>query len=365
MELISVPNAKSNACYTSIRMISKLFLQDFRNFSKRSFEFSPNITVIVGTNASGKTNILEAVSLLATGKSFKARVEEEMINYKKELARVQGVLSDGTILEIVLTRGMMRLGSINERIARKRILVNRVGKRLVDFAGRLKTVLFKPSDLDIITASPSHRRNFMDSVLSISNYEYRRCLLAYEKGLRNRNRLLLAIRDRGLSRSNLYFWDKLIIKNGNYVSKSREELIDFFNTFEGIKGHNFKIFYKKSAISEERLLQYKDQELAAGTTLVGPHRDDMLFKFEDVDLSRYGSRGEQRMGILWLKMAEMAYIEKNTKEKPTLLLDDIFSELDHEHRALISGLIKKQQTIITTADEHYVVDIKNPHTIKL
>jgi len=346
-------------------MILKLFLQDFRNFNRRFLEFSPSATVIVGTNASGKTNILEAVNLLATGKSFKARVEEEMINYKKDLARVQGILNDETILEIMLTRGMMKLGSIDKRVARKIILVNKVGKRLTDFVGRLKTVIFKPSDLDIITASPSHRRGFMDSVLSISNYEYRRCLLAYEKGLRRRNRLLLAIRDKGLSRSNLYFWDKLIIKNGNYISKSRNELVDFFNTFEGIKGHNFKIFYKKSAISEERLLQYKDQELAAGTTLVGPHRDDILFKFKDVDLSKYGSRGEQRMGILWLKMAEMAYIEKNTKEKPTLLLDDIFSELDHKHRTLISGLIKNQQTIITTADEHYVIDIKDSYNIKL
>src|SRR3990167_9844795 len=119
----------------------------------------------------------------------------------------------------------------------------------------------------------------------------------------------------------------------------------------------FRLEYDKSAISEGRLEQYAEEEVAAATTLVGPHRDDFVFqirstKSETRNLSTYGSRGEQRMGVLWLKMAELNFIQEKTLERPTLLLDDIFSELDHEHRNVVMDTAKKQQTIITTADEH-------------
>jgi DNA replication and repair protein RecF len=204
----------------------------------------------------------------------------------------------------------------------------------------------------------------MDSVLSQVDREYRRASLSYEKGLRQRNRLLLRIREEGISRSHLYFWDKLLIKNGEYITQKREELADFINEVETLNqtGGEYEISYDKSIISESRLSQYKTEEIAAATTLVGPHRDDMMFKvkgqegerIKERDLARYGSRGEQRMGVLWLKMAELAFIEAETQDKPTLLLDDIFSELDHEHRKVVVGIIKNQQTVITSADPHHL-----------
>lgn len=331
-------------------MLRKIRLQNFRNFDEKLLEFSKGVTVIVGPNASGKTNILEAINLLSTGKSFKARVEEEMINYDEELGRVKAVLSDKANLEVVLTRGVITRGNLSERIARKRLLVNGVGKRLVDFAGLLKIVLFMPKDLDLVTESPSLRRRFLDSVLSQVDREYRRATLSYEKGLRRRNRLLFRIREEGLSRSHLYFWDKLLIKNGEYITQKREEIVDFINMRDG----GYEVEYDKSIISEGRLEQYKNEEITAATTLVGPHRDDLIFYKEKKDLAKYGSRGEQRMGVLWLKTSELAFIEDKTHEKPTLLLDDIFSELDHEHRKLVGEISKNQQTIITTADPHYI-----------
>lgn len=353
--------------------IQKLKLTNFRNFKNQLFEFSEKITVITGPNASGKTNILESLYLLSSGKSFKAKVEEEMINYSKDLGRVKGRIKfDGETkdLEIVLTRGFIDIGkSSPEKIAKKRLLLKNLPKRLIDFAGSFKVTLFGPWDLDLVIASPSLRRKFLDTVLTQTDREYRRAILSYEKGLRQRNKLLIRIREEGLSRSQLLFWDKLLIKNGNYLTSKREEFINFVNETPDLEKQIFSLDYDRSVISEGRLEQYKEEEVMAGTTLVGPHRDDFIFKIkskkEERDLSRFGSRGEQRMGVLWLKLGELNFIEKITQERPTLLLDDIFSELDHEHRKIVMDVAQKQQTIITTADPHYVSDFKKVEKIKL
>lgn len=333
--------------------IAGISVQNFRNFNQETFKFSDGVTVVVGDNASGKTNILEAVNLLSTGKSFRAKVEGEMIGHDAEVARIAGEVNKEK-LEIVLTHGVLKSGSLIEKTAKKRLLINGVGKRLVDFAGILKTVLFRPQDMDLVTESPSIRRKFLDGVLSQVDKEYRRALLSYEKGLTRRNRILLRIREEGISRSNLFFWDKLLIKNGNYITRKRAEFVEFINSTNQLNDSKYEVVYDKSIISEQRLLQYKNAEVGAATTLVGPHRDDILFLKDKRALSSFGSRGEQRIGVLWVKIAELLYIEEISEEKPTLLLDDIFSELDHEHRTLVNKIAQNQQTVITTADPHYV-----------
>lgn len=349
--------------------VRKIQLFDFRNIKKSAFEFSEGVTVIVGPNASGKTNILESLFLLSTGKSFHARIEEEMVNYNAEIGRVTGKVKEMN-LEVILTRGLIDVGNSQpERVPRKKLLVNEVARRLIDFAGNFKVVLFGPWDLDLVTASPSLRRNFLDTVLAQVDREYRRAILSYEKGLRQRNRLLLRIRDEGLSRSQLLFWDKLLIRNGNYISIKRGEFIGFINATGGLNDQEFDLTYDNSAISQGRLEQYINEEIASATTLVGPHRDDFIFNIGEPrksrNLDKFGSRGEQRMAILWLKLAELAFIEAKTGERSTLLLDDIFSELDHEHRKVVVGVLDKQQTIITTADEHFIEDLGKIEKIKL
>jgi len=365
-------------------MLAKIQLSNFRSFKSKILQFSPKTTVIVGPNASGKTNIIEAILLLSTGKSFHARIEEEMVAYDEEIARVKGAIVDkgdgerqGTNLEVVLTRGEITIGKSPEKVekvARKKLLLNGISKRLVDFAGNFKTVLFGPWDMDLVTDAPSIRRRFLDTVLSQVDREYRRASLSYEKGLRQRNKLLWRIREEGLSRNQLLFWDKLLIKNGDYISKKREEFIDFANLSTQLEAANYRLLYDKSYISETRLEQYADEEVAAATTLVGPHRDDFIFEIKsqkskvennERELARYGSRGEQRIGILWLKLAELTYIEQVTKERPTLLLDDIFSELDHEHRNIVFEVAKAQQTIITTAEPHYMEGFEKIEKISL
>jgi DNA replication and repair protein RecF len=378
-------------------MIERLSLDQFRNFKSKKLDFSSLINVIVGPNASGKTNILESLFLLSTGKSFKARLEEEMVNYFSEMARVIGVLrveahdkkplesesssgeSEKTRLEVILTRGELNIeSSFPQKVPRKKLLVNQISRRLIDFAGILKVVLFAPQDLDLVTQSPNLRRRFLDTVLSQVDREYRRSILSYEKGLRQRNRLLWKIREEGLSRSQLLFWDKLLIKNGDYISRAREEFISFVNTIQFEEPlSDFEIEYDKSAISEARLEQYAEEEVMAATTLVGPHRDDFIFKSKSKggrDIALFGSRGEQRMAVLWLKIAEYFFIETKTKDKPVFLLDDIFSELDHKNRLIVFdflkgdnsfSLVKVGQSIITTADEHYLEELEKVEKIRL
>lgn len=334
-------------------MIKEIYLQNFRSYKKQKFEFGSGTVVVVGPNGSGKTNLMEAMYMLATGKSFRAELEEEVIGYGEEVGRVEAEV--GVDLEVVLTRG--EVGGV--KVGRKKFMVNGVPKRMMDFVGVFRAVLFGPWDLDLITDSPGLRRRFLDSVLVQVDREYRRALLSYEKGLRQRNRLLERIREAGIPRSQLIFWDKLLIKNGDYISRKREEILGFLNLYQPLSGSSvtFSSEYLKSAISESRLAQYAKEEVAAGVTLVGPHRDDVEFYFgrgeARRDLSKFGSRGEQRLAVFWLKLGELEYIAQ-MGERPVLLLDDIFSELDHAHRELVVSVVGKQQTFITAADEHLV-----------
>ena len=323
--------------------LSKITLQNFRIYTKTTFNFDNGTTVIVGPNTIGKTNILEAIFLLATGKSFRADKDLEMIKFGSEIGRVGGQ-TDKQKLEIVLT-------------PLKRYLVNGVSKRQMDFVGNLQAVLFEPTDLELVTDSPSLRRKYLDFVLTQVDREYRRALLSYEKGVRQRNRLLERIRDEGLPLGQLHFWNELLIRNGQTLSLKRREFINFINHEPQLFG-NLKIIYDASEISQERLIKYQREEIASAQTLVGPHRDDWsiskLSNDKELDISFFGSRGEQRLAILWLKLAELEFVTEKSEERPLLLLDDIFSELDSEHRNHVLEVIPKQQTIITTTDLDHV-----------
>lgn len=337
-------------------MIKSLTLTNFRNFDKKTIEFGEGVNVINAPNASGKTNILEAIFFLATGKSFKARVESEVIRHGQDIARIKG-----DNLEIVITNGFIDIGKPNlEKVAKKKLLVNGIPKRLIDFAGNIKVTLFAPSDLELVTDSPTIRRKFLDTVLSQADREYRRAIGSYEKGVRQRNKLLWRIREEGLSRSHLLFWNQLLIKNGNYITDKRTELIEYINSKN--KCH---LEYDSSTISEGRLDQYKNEEVASATTLVGPHRDDFIFLQEGRDLASFGSRGQQRMEVLYLKIAEMNFIEEKTNVKPILLLDDIFSELDHSHREIVMQTLNSHQVIITSADPHNLQGLEDKNILNI
>ena len=322
-------------------ILQKITLQNFRSYAKREFDLD-KVTVVVGENGSGKSNLMEAIYLAAVGKSFRADMEYEMIKYQESVASVEGIFIEGENLKIVLTDGSVGT-------TRKRFLVNGVSRRMIDVVGRFRAVLFSPQDLELITGSPSGRRRYLDFVISQANREYRRCLISYEKGLRQRNKLLDMLREGLADRNQLFFWDRLLIKNGNYLTQCRSAYL------ENLGNGKYMATYDSSIISESRLQQYEQEEVAAATTLVGPHRDNFIVNFKSRDVSKFGSRGEQRMAVLWLKQGELKYL--NSDSKPALLLDDIFSELDHRHREEVAKLVEQQvasggQVIMTAADPH-------------
>lgn len=336
-------------------ILTSVNLRNFRSYQKQTFEFSPGITLIIGPNTAGKTNLLESIFMLATGKSFRADQDREVVRWGAELSDVSCQLSakDVIKLEIKVTTGEV----LGQKTPLKKYLVNGIARRSIDFVGNLRAVLFWPEDLELVTDSPSLRRRYLDSVLVQVDREYRRNLLSYERGLRQRNRLLDLINEGRAHRHQLEFWNELLIRSGGYLTDQRMAFIDFVNDSK-LSIHSYQLAYAKSVISESRLEQYKDEELAAKVTLVGPHRDDVIFMLNDKELSKYGSRGEQRLAILWLKLAELIFIETKMGDRPVLLLDDIFSELDTEHRDLVFKLMDKQQTIITSADDEILTLIK-------
>lgn len=338
--------------------LSSLSLQHFRNYAKRHFSFGDGITVISGENARGKTNILEAIMLLSTGESFRARKTEEMVQWGEEVGRVKGVVrnSEGEMdVETVVTTGMVQ----GERVQKRRYLLDGAAKRRKDFAGNLLAVSFRPEDLDLMTDGPSLRRAFLNTVLSQALPEYRVAYESYEKALKRRNALLDMLRDGKTTRAAFAFWDQLLIRHGNTLTDERRKFIEMMNAAQDFP-LQFQVEYDASTISEKRLHQYAIEEVAAGHTLVGPHKDDFAVTLEvsgkgkqTKNIAIYGSRGEQRMAVLWLKIQEMEYILKSRGERPILLLDDILSELDEKHREMVMKLATQQQTILTTAEEGF------------
>ncbi len=381
-------------------MLSRLSLIHFRNHRELLVDFDSKTTVILGQNAAGKTNVLEAIYLLAMGASFRDGKIEEMVNWNAEVGHVSALLrkeilrqsgsshlarsaQDDKIdlkslsslsnkgqeeiqLRVTVTRGMVQ----GKRVSKRRLFVNGVGRSRAKFVGNLICVVFRPEDLRIVEGSPGRRRKFLDEVLSQVDGEYVRCLSAYNRALVRRNKILQMIREGKTQRSALYFWDQTVIKNGEYVQRARREMCQIFNDQSSMINEIFMkdlmIEYDDSVMSEKRLKQYEMQEVAAGHTLVGPHRDDFRIVSGDEetvgregrDLAVYGSRGEQRLGVLWLKLKALDFMERKVGERPMLLLDDIFSELDHEHRELVFGLLGKQQTVVSSADRHYVEGIE-------
>lgn len=335
-------------------ILTSISLQNFRNYHQAEFDFSPLATVIIGNNTAGKSNLLEAIYLLSSGKSFRAEKDMQMISFGSAFARVRGELEeDGKkdILEVIITAP----STIRAHV--KKFLINGVPKRQIDFAGFFPTLLFIPADLNIIISSPSYRRDFLDSVLELVDKQYRQAKILYEKALKRRNALLDLVKETGVRNDQQFvYWDEILITNGDYISKKRWELIDYFNNQQKELIH-FRVKYDHSQISKERLQQYYGAEVAAGVTLVGPHRDDFYVELEEgADVRYFGSRGQQRLVVLQLKLLQLSYIEQSLGKRPLLLLDDIFSELDDEHISLIMEIIDRQQTILTTTHKEFVND---------
>ncbi len=340
--------------------LKQITLQNFRSYTKKTFPFDLHFTVIVGPNASGKTNLVEAISFLSSGKSFRTSKEKQVIGLGKSVTHIGGTVSDeedDEKLEITLALSP-------QDFLQKRYLVNGVSKHRSGFSGRLPTVFFTPLDLIIVSGQPGDKRRFLDEVLEQTDAEYASALQIYGKALRQRNALLEFVQKSGRRDEERFsYWDNLLIANGTIVTQKREAFIAYLNQ-QTKKIFPFMLVYDKSLMSIERLLQYKDAEVGAGMTLVGPQRDDIIIQSwhpvskELEDVRYFCSRGQQRLVTLELKNAQITYLQEQLQVQPLLVLDDIFSELDNEHIELVLNLAHDFQTIITTTHKEFLGTIE-------
>ncbi len=349
--------------------ITGLVLQYIRAHKSFSLLFSQPTTIIVGDNAAGKTTIMEGIYLLASGNSFRAEKIEEMISFDQELGRVAGKMlesgggelettagggddddqdNEETTVEVLLTRGMVQ----GKKAAHRLYTVNGVKRRKVDAVSHLSAVVFRPEDMRLVEGSPARRRAFLDAPLSACFPEYARALKTYEQTLRRRNKLLVQVREGEQQRTTLHYWNMSLASSGAVIQKYRR---DFLQSCSAVPFPvPFSVAYLPSVISIERISEYLSREIAAGHTLIGPHKDDfvveLMMQGEQRNIALFGSRGQQRMAVLWLKFAEFSFLEQTMNKQPVLLLDDILSELDEDMRALALSVVKQCQSIITTTE---------------
>jgi DNA replication and repair protein RecF len=353
-------------------IISRLLLHNFRNYTLADFSFSPGVTFIIGQNTAGKSNILEAINLLTCGKSFRTDKDSQMVKLNNDVARITAEISIDEVSEKSKLEIVLAEPNVTGSIFSKRFLINGLPKRRIDFSETFHALLFEPSDLDIVSGTPSLRREFLDEVLEQTDRDYRQALLSFTKALRQRNALLQRAKETGIRQEKQFdYWDQILIESGSKITSARAQLIEYLNA-EKKELFNFILSYDKSEISVARLNQYKREEAAAGITLVGPHRDDVLINMqrkrdEALSLKYFGSRGQQRLTVLQLKLLQLSYLHQKLEDKPVLLLDDIFSELDEDHIKYILEVVNKQQTIITTTHKEFLDEagIKNPRIIEL
>ncbi|OGY29714.1 MAG: hypothetical protein A3F35_01570 [Candidatus Woykebacteria bacterium RIFCSPHIGHO2_12_FULL_45_10] len=337
-------------------MLEKLELVNFRNLKNNTLTLKSGLNVFYGNNAQGKTNLLEAVYLLSSGKSFRAETDKELISWGHQEAKIAGTAPPLQI-ELEIKEGG------------KKLRVNRQAKRLIELIGEFLVVLFAPEDLLIVTGPPNLRRGWLNSFISKIDKNYLFNLAKFTKLLKIRNSLLAQkALGRGLE---LGVWNKQLVELGILLWFSRRDYLGKIN--EQLKTLSPKLgaelIYLDSITQikltdqrearedfEKKLAALEREEIRRAQSLIGPHRDDFKIIFEQKldgkivskDVGIYGSRGEQRAAVLSLKLAETEIIEDSKGKKPTLLLDDVLSEFDREHREMIQKLLYRQQSLVTT-----------------
>lgn len=372
--------------------ILSLSLTNFRPFKRLEVEFSEKLTLLYGRNAQGKTSILEAVNFLSILTSPIAGYDRELINFlclddEQPVGRITASIKKGGEIhriEVRLILGPVQNG--NNRM-RKEVLIDGVKRRLFDVVGFFNSVIFLPQMTRIIEDGPEDRRRYLDQTLSQAYPGYMKALSRYLQGITKRNALLKLLSEKGGDEKQLLFWDQLISENGAILILARNQAVMELGRIVTIKhsaltqgNEILKIIYQPafnpwgsespqlslsiddseqkvfstdeiSAKYQEQLLKVRREEIRRGVTTIGPHRDDLLFSVNGVDLGVYGSRGQIRTAIMSLKFAEMDWLQEKSGDQPVLLLDETLAELDLNRRGDLLNMLKNgKQAIITTAD---------------
>ncbi len=331
-------------------VINNLALNNYRNYLSEEISFSEGINILYGDNAQGKTNILEAIYMLATTKSHRTSKDKEIINLGFDEGHIKASVNKRCInyrIDMHLRRNKSKGVAIDQVPVRK----------TSQLMGMVNVVLFSPEDLDIIKDGPSERRRFIDMELCQLNKIYYSNLSNYNKILNQRNNLLKNIYYDKSQMDMLDVWDaqlvdfgiKIIKDRNNFIDKINEIILDIHKRLTGDK-EIISVKYDKNVTEEEfakELSLKRDIDLRYQNTQVGPHRDDISFYINDMDVKTYGSQGQQRTVALSLKLAEIELVKELIGDNPILLLDDVMSELDSSRRDALLSSINDIQTIIT------------------
>jgi DNA replication and repair protein RecF len=340
--------------------VASIKLSHFRNYTTLEAGFHPRLNVLLGSNAQGKTNILEAIYCLSTTRSFRAIVDEEMIQFGQEIAGIEGLLDgekgqDQVYLE--LRRGKGKMLNLN----------GKKQKKLSSFLGQIPAVIFSPDDLFLIKGGPSLRRKYLDGTILQLDPGFLPHFQQFERALKQRNALL---RQRTAQlESQMALWDIPLAEHGTMILKKRMETVKRLSDFAGQALRDltggvelFELKYEKTISGESESLRHnflqafqkaRSEELARGVTIVGPHRDDVGLYVNGELLRKFGSQGQQRTGALALKLAQLSILAEGRRTQPLILFDDVMAELDENRQAFFLNHVQQGgQAFLTGTSAH-------------
>lgn len=350
--------------------INNVTLKNFRNYSDIYFELSPGYNFFTGDNGSGKTNILEALSVLSNTKSFRNAHDEDIIKWGEKYYYCSANISD----EI---NNKFEVGFIlNNDKNKKKVKIDGVEiRKATDYFGKLLTVIIAPDDIQIFGGIPEYRRRYFDAIITRTDPEYYTTLRKYRKTLISRNLVIKEIKEKRKNdfEKHLNAWDEVISISASEIIKKRLHFIETFNlyfsrSYENISGGEYMpiIKYNNSFQVEggdeikRKLKERTMKDILAGSTTIGPQRDDYSFESDTgVDFKRFASQGQKRTASIAIKNAELIFVEEKLKKKAVIIIDDIFSELDAKRKKrLLSFLEGGNQVVFTMANkfEHTLND---------
>ncbi len=376
--------------------LQHLSLYNFRNYRRLELPLQAGVTVLQGGNAQGKTNLLEAIFYLATTRSPRTNSDAELVHWlawQEEpipYCRVVGLLhrdQEEERLEIILTSQNGKSSGQRGNM-RKQVRINQVNRRALDLVGHMPTVFFRPQDIALVDDGPAVRRRYLDITLCQMDREYCRTLSRYNQLLTRRNALLRLLREDQYTEDQLVYWNKKLVELGTTLTWERYHLLDELDglaaerhyqlsngqerlhlayrpsitlatgAITAAKKTHFVVPFPPNMTRETLAAGFADhlerrcrEEIAAGMTLIGPHRDDFAFLIQDRDLRLYGSRGQQRTATLALKLAEVETMTLHLGEMPLLLLDDVMAEFDGQRQSMVlSVLTEAAQVLVTTTE---------------
>lgn len=346
--------------------INNLKLRNFRNYNSLNIEFKEAFNIIYGNNAQGKTNIIEAIFLCASGRSHRTSKDNELLKYGLDSFVIKLLLDKKNIKEEIEI-------TYNSEV-RKRIRINEIPvKKIGDLMGHLNAVIFSPEDLLLIKQGPAERRRFADITLSQLRPSYFYDLQQYAKILYQRNTLLKSITFKKELEDTLDVWDRHLVKTGTRIMKARSNFVIKLDTLAKLRHYkltnneeNLSLKYNPSfeynigshdMDMEDNftkvLARNRGREIQKGTTIIGPHRDDIDIILNGESTKIYGSQGQQRTSVLSMKLAEIDLMKEESGDYPVLLLDDVLSELDDRRKEYLLESINGVQTFITCTDRRF------------